>query len=95
MTRYTQGADFERKVKVFLLTEKKAYFVIRSAGSRSIVDLLAFWDDKSIKPWMIQVKKSGRISLENKKELKSLASTTNCNAYLAYQKNGKIQLKEL
>lgn len=39
MTKYQRGADLERRVKALL--EGAGYFVVRSAGSHSVADLLA------------------------------------------------------
>ena len=40
MSKYSKGADFERKVKHLL--EEDGCFVVRSAGSKGIVDLVSF-----------------------------------------------------
>lgn len=45
MSKYSSGAKFENEVKRAL--EKRGYFVIRSAGSKSPVDLVAFKEDNS------------------------------------------------
>jgi len=59
--KYRQGADFERKVRSHL--ESMGFFVIRSAGSKTKVDLVALRADNS-RPydqravWFVQCKRS-------------------------------------
>ncbi len=58
-TRYQSGYAFERRVRKML--EGMGYYVIRSAGSKGIADLVAL--GKSIKV-LVQCKRSGAISAE-------------------------------
>ena len=55
-TQYARGRAFEYRVKSLL--EKHGYFVMRSAGSRSPVDLVAFRETQTI---FIQCKRHGAI----------------------------------
>ena len=40
MTNYSKGANFERRVKRYL--ESCGYYVVRSAGSHGVLDLVGF-----------------------------------------------------
>lgn len=78
MTRYDQGANFERDVKKEL--EKLGLFAVRSAGSRGPIDVVAIdtiknakWNKGSNKIWLIQNKKRGRIAKKQIRFLKRLA----------------------
>jgi hypothetical protein len=42
-TQYQRGADFERKVRDHCMHELGATYVVRSAGSRGMVDLVVFF----------------------------------------------------
>ena len=89
---YRRGADFERKVRSML--ESKGYLVIRSAGSKTPVDLVAL--KKGETPVLIQCKISGRITDIEVRELKIEAEKAGAKPALAYKaENGKIQIKEL
>ena len=44
MTNYSRGAAFERKVKK--VYEEKGYTVVRAAGSKGPIDLVAIYDPK-------------------------------------------------
>lgn len=87
MSRYRLGADFERAVRLDL--EASGYFVIRSAGSKTSVDLAAW------KPWyghgtlpndmvFVQCKVDGRISRGSLEEFRSLAASCGAKALIAY-----------
>ena len=60
---YVSGRNFEYKVKKYL--ESKSYLVVRSAGSHSIADLIAFKEFTMAYPMLIQCKYHGM----NKKEM--------------------------
>lgn len=67
---YRAGADFEREVRKALIQD--GYEVIRSAGSKTKVDLLAW---KSLGPiLLVQCKRDGRISPAERTELFRLAN---------------------
>lgn len=68
--RYRAGADFEREVRKALVQD--GYEVIRSAGSKTKVDLIAW---KSLGPvLLVQCKRDGRISPAERTKLLELAS---------------------
>ena len=68
MRRYRRGADFERKIKKLL--EAEGWFVVRSAGSKGLVDLIAVFEGEI---WAIQAKISGTSRVEEIKQLCQLA----------------------
>jgi Holliday junction resolvase len=55
MTQYSRGAAFERRVMVDL--EARGYLPLRSAGSHSPVDVVAFGQDGNL---VVQAKVDGR-----------------------------------
>ena len=55
--RYVKGRNFEYRVKRYF--EAKGYFVVRSAGSKGVFDLIAITDGEVIG---IQCKKHGQVS---------------------------------
>ena len=61
MTNYAKGYNYEREVKEQL--EKQGYFVIRSAGSHSAIDLIAFLINapKGLKVLFLQLKRGKKI----------------------------------
>lgn len=61
---YNRGADLERKIKA--LYEKKNYFCIRTAGSHSVCDLIAFNENETV---LIQCKSSRVEDLPDVKQL--------------------------
>ena len=73
--KYNAGRAFEYKIKKHL--EAQGYFVVRAAGSRGPVDLVAFQNDSW--PLFIQCKLDGKISKADKTSLVELAK--NNHAY--------------
>ena len=66
MNNYAKGRAFEYRVKKAL--EERGYYVIRSAGSHSITDLLAF--DSKCRIYLIQCKYGkARLSKEEKAKI--------------------------
>lgn len=99
-TNYQRGADFERKVRDHLMFDLDATYVVRSAGSRGIADLVAFFqgidseydNGPAVFPqvWLVQVKRDGKITPEDLELLRSLAAETGCDAWLAMpEANGR------
>ena len=89
MTNYSIGAAFERKT-IHQLMEQGAISVVRAAGSKSYgkgkIDLVAFFKDKV---WLIQCKRHGLISQEEKKIGFELGQTLPyTHSMLAYYKGG-------
>jgi len=71
---YESGRRFEYRVKEYL--EKKGYYVMRSAGSKSPVDLIAVPTIHACSitcTMLIQCKHGGKISKQERKELKLFA----------------------
>ena len=67
------GRRFEWEVRNYL--EKRGCFVLRSAGSRTVVDLIAIgWGRVMI----IQCKRGGRLSPAERQELLALAEKARC-----------------
>ena len=84
MSQYARGANFERKVKE--LWEDRGYFVVRSAGSKGPVDLVAIAYE--YRPILIQCKLTGMITAAEKKRLRELGEDYNCDTVIAYRKDG-------
>ena len=90
MNNYNKGAVFERKV-VYQLLENGALSVVRAAGSKSYgkgkIDLVAFFKDSV---WLVQCKRHGLVSWEEKKQGFELAEELKSYAHfmLAYYKGG-------
>ncbi len=68
-TAYRKGRRAEYLLKKEL--EEAGWFVVRSAGSRGVVDLVALKDDQVL---LIQVQMGSYISYEKRQQLKELAS---------------------
>jgi Holliday junction resolvase len=85
MTRYSRGADFERKVKADL--QANGYFVVRAAGSHGPVDLTA-QAPGPIVAW-VQCKRDGRMSIVDRRALVDLASAFNAVPVLAFKDDDK------
>lgn len=94
MTQYQRGANFERLVKK--KWEENGYYVIRSAGSHGIADLVAikgftetdYWTaDPVIVPAivLIQCKLTGKMSKEDETKLKDLATELGVKSVMAYK----------
>lgn len=83
-SQYRRGADFERSLKKYL--ESLGYFVVRSAGSKGPVDLVAFGHDGI---FFIQCKLTGKISAAEQKKLDDLALTHQVFGFVATPDNYK------
>lgn len=90
MTGYRKGASFENLVKDILLED--SWLAIRSAGSHSIIDILAIKVDEK---WLIQCRTSGNLSGNERKELLVLAEKHKATPILAYKKGGSIIFEEI
>lgn len=99
-TQYARGADFERQTRDALMNGHDATYVVRSAGSRGIVDLVAFFPAEQIASkddvgtltfiaspvvWLVQCKRDGRLSAEDRELLCSLADEVGARPVLAYR----------
>ena len=68
MTRYRGGADFEREVRAHLVAE--GYDVVRSAGSKTKVDLVAIKEGEVL---IIQCKRDGKCPPAERAEMLRIA----------------------
>ncbi|MGW5314518.1 restriction endonuclease [Nocardia thailandica] len=80
MTQYRRGADFERTVKHLL--QDHGYECIRSAGSRSPVDVIAFKPGQTV---MVQAKRDGRCAPAERAELLRVAGIIAAVPVVAYR----------
>ncbi|MGC8588883.1 MAG: hypothetical protein ACP5LI_07670 [Hydrogenobaculum sp.] len=82
MSKYTNGANFERKV-IHYLMEKGALFVMRGAGSKSYgnikADIVAFANNKVL---IIQVKHSDKTSKKEEEEFMSNVTNELGNGFI-------------
>jgi len=105
-TKYQKGTKFEYLVKAKM--EQKGYFVIRSAGSKGVFDLIAFspknWDERRLKNnciypdyhiLAIQCKSVGKISKEQIDEIVKTAKTYGLIPMLATKLNNRPLLVNL
>lgn len=93
MTKYSNGANFERRVKK--LWEKKDYLVIRSAGSRGIADLVALKSCASCyemhaEVFLIQCKLHEAISQSDRNVLSVRSDSVNAIGLVAYSRGKEI-----
>jgi Holliday junction resolvase len=76
--RYCKGANFERRVKKEL--EEMGYFVVRAAGSKGKIDLVAI-KPNDIK--LVQCKTNGVVSRQDVDILKEMAKNLDVHIQLA------------
>lgn len=81
-SQYRRGADFERALKKHL--ESLGMFVVRSAGSKGPVDLVAFDGQQC---YFIQCKLTGKISPKALVELEQLAQLHDATGVMATPQN--------
>jgi len=85
---YLSGARFERRVKKYY--EDLGYFVVRSAGSHSPVDLVAIRNDG--RPVFIQCKTDGKISPKERDELLSVSKKAGALPIMAYREGHSLKI---
>ena len=90
MVGYRKGASFENLVKDILIND--GWLAIRSAGSHSIIDVLAI---NANEKWIIQCRTSGNLSGNERKELITLAEKHKATPVLAYKSKGNIVFEEI
>lgn len=90
MSNYSRGADFERRVQRYF--EKAGWFVIRSAGSHTPVDLGAF---KGAEACLIQCKIDGALSVAERQQLQEIAKYTGCQVFLISRQEHKMISEEI
>jgi len=84
MTNYKRGYNFEKRVQKAL--EDKGYFVVRSAGSKGPVDLVAI-DDGQV--YLIQCKRQGHMPPQEWNNLFLISSKLRAMPLLAHMPAGK------
>ncbi len=90
MSNYSRGANFERRVQKHF--EKAGYFVMRSAGSHSPVDLVTF---KGGEVSLIQCKTDGAISVGERQQLQELRKAFGCRVFLISRQGTKMISEEV
>ena len=90
MSNYSRGANFERRVRDYF--EKGGWFVIRSAGSHSLIDLVAL---KGGEVQLIQCKTDGVLSSIERAQLQELTRETGCRVYLFSRFGRKLVSEEI
>lgn len=81
MTHYRTGRDFEHAVRTALTAD--GYDVIRSAGSKTKVDLAAFKPGQAL---FIQCKRDGRIGPTERTELLRVAALIDAVPVVAWKR---------
>lgn len=87
MSHYRAGAEFERAVRIALIAD--GYDVIRSAGSKTKVDLAAFKPGQAL---FVQCKRDGKISPAERGELLRVASHIGALPIVAWKQMGKAAI---
>ncbi len=87
---YRSGANFEREVKRLL--ESKKFYVVRSAGSKGAVDIVA---GKNYVFYFIQCKASHRIPLHTYETLESASKLAGAIPVIAKKDKGKVEFFSL
>jgi Holliday junction resolvase len=90
MNNYRRGADFERRVCKYF--EKTGHFVIRSAGSHGIIDLVAI---KGGEVSLVQCKINGVLSKAARLQLVELRRETGCQVLLISRNVYKMVSEEI
>jgi len=83
---YRKGANFERKVRDKL--KDMGAFVVRSAGSKGVFDLIAIFEDGRV--WGVQCKMSFRISNEEIRKMVEIGEKYPIEPMLATKLDRKI-----
>ena len=84
MSKYSRGAAFERRVK--LSYQLRGWYVMRSAGSKGLCDLIAF---KGGEVHLLQLKVSGKMTPLERCQLYELARENKFQAILVTRDNKK------
>jgi len=85
-TNYERGRAFEYRVRDHFMKVQNACFVMRAAGSHTIADLIVLWPYHYVlgsQVGLVQCKRDGRLSAEERELLISLAKETDSVAILA------------
>jgi len=87
VSHYRNGRDFEYKVRDALIDD--GYDVIRSAGSKTKVDLAAFKPGQAV---FVQCKRDGRIGPAERTELLRIAGHIGAVPVVAWKQIGKTAI---
>lgn len=87
MSHYRAGRDFEHAVRTALIAD--GYDVIRSAGSKTKVDLAAFKPGQAV---FVQCKRDGKISPAERTELLRVASHIGAVPVVAWKQTGRAAI---
>lgn len=96
-SKYAQGAAFERSVKAKLEREG-ALYVVRSAGSKGVADLVAFQSPvyrSYPEVWLVQVKRGGSLPKREARKLLEVAKATGATAMLAFKDKNRISIERI
>ena len=92
-SQYRRGADFERAVRD-LCIKMGAVAVIRSAGSKGLLDLVAWMENGET--WFIQCKLTGKISKDDRNNLRDVADIVGAVPIVAHKPGrGQIVLERI
>ena len=87
MSHYRDGREFEYRVRAALIAD--GYDVIRSAGSKTKVDLVAFKPGQAV---FVQCKRDGKISPAERTELLRIASHIAAVPVVAWKVAGRAAI---
>jgi len=90
MTSYSKGRNFEYRTRHYL--ENKGFVVFRSAGSRSVADLIAL---RAGEVWLVQCKSDGCMSPLERRNFAEVAAELGVMPILASREGRKLLLKEV
>jgi len=90
VTSYSKGRQFEYRTRHHL--ESKGFVVFRSAGSRSVADLIAL---RTGEVWLVQCKSDGYMSPLERHNFAEVAAELGVVPMLAFRKGRKLMLREV
>lgn len=91
--KYISGVRFERKVKDYLI--KRKYYVVRSAGSKGMIDLVAFrYDPEGLHRAICIQCKHNTSPPPKKSVIKKFIMTHNVRFLLAFNRKSEIYFAE-
>jgi len=95
MTAYARGAAFERKVRRLL--EEDGWFVVRSAGSRGAVDLIALRERGNVlRVQLISCKLDGYVPPAEREQLLELKrQLPHAEVLIAKKENGSVVFEKI
>lgn len=87
---YEIGASFERRCKRHFT--KLGYYVIKSAGSKGIIDLACLSRHGNL---LVQCRVNGNLSKDEELELIKLGAETGCRVLLAYREGRTMEFRNI